>query len=119
MRRDRHPGRRRPRTVLGGLLTVVARVVVADPALVRPLRRARTWGPQGPSVSGVRTAFTQQFPTESLYRGSMRGYCDTRRRRKTRRRRRSVVGRGHVSLWTNSGDSGTWHPKRVLDIVDL
>ena len=34
---------------------------------------ASTWGPQGSSVRGVYTAFTQQFPTEILHRVSLRG----------------------------------------------
>jgi hypothetical protein len=33
----------------------------------------RRWGPQGPSVSGVRTQLISHFPKESMYSHSLRG----------------------------------------------
>jgi hypothetical protein len=66
-----------------------------------------TWGPQGPSVRGVQTAFTWQFPKESLYTCIAIPYKGGRARPPT------VVGRAHASLLTNSD---TWHSKLARDI---
>jgi hypothetical protein len=44
---------------------------IVDAPAARPVR---TWAPQGSSVRGVHTEFRSQFPKESLYSGSRRGF---------------------------------------------